>query len=222
MQLGLSPLQMRTLRQRSATFGDYYTPNMMMYIPSMTSFAGGNTDTSYLVPEAPEEEAKPEITRCYTCANEGSDRDLIHEEKGTRTEVEEHGETEKAGESAEEAYEEEKEVPTTKKSPTYEEATTEKVKTYIATTRKSKSHRDDVPPFNVFFPMTFGYPSYHGSRSDGADNIGGSPGYPGGAVAIANSFSSGKGGVASSHATAFGNTPPVNKYFTSQRKNHHD
>ncbi|CAH3967865.1 uncharacterized protein LOC123714178 [Pieris brassicae] len=56
---------------------------------------------------------------------------------------------------------------------------------------------DDYPPrmpTGAFFPMFFGY----GGRSG--------QGTPQGATAIANAFSTGRGGVATSHATAYG--PP--------------
>lgn len=55
---------------------------------------------------------------------------------------------------------------------------------------------DEYPrmPTGAFFPMFFGW----GGRS--------SNGAPGGATAIANAFSTGRGGVATSHATAYG--PP--------------
>lgn len=53
--------------------------------------------------------------------------------------------------------------------------------------------------YNTFFPIVLG--GYPGSRSRNADD---ENSYPGAATAIANSFSTGKGGVASSHATAFG------------------
>ncbi|XP_026497069.2 uncharacterized protein LOC113401383 [Vanessa tameamea] len=49
-------------------------------------------------------------------------------------------------------------------------------------------------PTGAYFPMFFGY----GGRSGG--------GTPNGATAIANAFSTGRGGVATSHATAYG--PP--------------
>lgn len=49
-------------------------------------------------------------------------------------------------------------------------------------------------PFFNFFPIMFG----------GYDSLGRSGGGPGGATAIANSFSTGKGGIASSSATAYG------------------
>jgi hypothetical protein len=59
------------------------------------------------------------------------------------------------------------------------------------------------PNYNSYVPMVFGfYPGCgggrHGNREDGkAYN-------PGTATAIANSFSTGRGAVASSHATAYG------------------
>ncbi|XP_034831787.1 uncharacterized protein [Maniola hyperantus] len=62
--------------------------------------------------------------------------------------------------------------------------------------------RDDYPPkvpTGTYFPMFFGW----GSRS--------SSGTPGGATAIANAFSTGRGGVATSHATAYGPPSPDNK-----------
>lgn len=52
---------------------------------------------------------------------------------------------------------------------------------------------------NSYFPIVFG--GYPGVRS-----AGGSGG--GGVTAIANSYSTGKGGVATSHATAYGGAPP--------------
>lgn len=59
--------------------------------------------------------------------------------------------------------------------------------------------RSNVPAYNTFFPIVFG--GYPASKSRNAND---ESSYPGGATAIANSFSTGKGGVASSHATAFG------------------
>ncbi|XP_063616191.1 uncharacterized protein LOC134789547 [Cydia splendana] len=60
----------------------------------------------------------------------------------------------------------------------------------------------DMPrmPAAAFFPMFFGY----GGRS-------GSGGMPGGATAVANAYSTGRGGVASSHATAYGAPRPDNQ-----------
>ncbi|RVE47773.1 hypothetical protein evm_007528 [Chilo suppressalis] len=60
---------------------------------------------------------------------------------------------------------------------------------------------DDDPqpkmPAGAFFPMFFGY----GGRSSGG-------GMPGGATAVANAYSTGRGGVATSHATAYGAPRP--------------
>ncbi|XP_015111069.1 uncharacterized protein LOC107037180 [Diachasma alloeum] len=56
-----------------------------------------------------------------------------------------------------------------------------------------------VPNLNNFFPMVFRFPSSYGHRGSESD---GSP--PGMITAIANSYSTGKGGVASSVATAYG------------------
>ncbi|XP_072947046.1 uncharacterized protein [Epargyreus clarus] len=53
-------------------------------------------------------------------------------------------------------------------------------------------------PTGAYFPMFFGW----GGRSGGA---------PGGATAIANAFSTGRGGVATSHATAYGPPRPEAK-----------
>ncbi|CAK1544421.1 unnamed protein product [Leptosia nina] len=61
---------------------------------------------------------------------------------------------------------------------------------------------DDYPPripTGAYFPMFFGY----GGRS--------SQGTPQGATAIANAFSTGRGGVATSHATAYGPPRPEAK-----------
>lgn len=53
-------------------------------------------------------------------------------------------------------------------------------------------------PYNSFFPIVFsGYPG-------GAARSGAAGGGAGGVTAIANSYSTGKGGVATSHATAYG------------------
>lgn len=57
----------------------------------------------------------------------------------------------------------------------------------------------NFPAYNTFFPIILG--GYPGAKSRNANE---ESSYPGGATAIANSFSTGKGGVASSHATAFG------------------
>lgn len=57
----------------------------------------------------------------------------------------------------------------------------------------------NFPAYNTFFPIVLGgYPNSR-TRNTNDENA-----YPGAATAIANSFSTGKGGVASSHATAFG------------------
>lgn len=61
--------------------------------------------------------------------------------------------------------------------------------------------RGGIPNYNAFFPIMIGGYSGSGGRERKADQNG----FPGGsATAIANSFSTGKGGVASSHATAYG------------------
>lgn len=64
--------------------------------------------------------------------------------------------------------------------------------------------RGGIPAYNAFFPIFIGGSSPSGrsrTRSANAEDAGG---YPGSATAIANSFSTGKGGVATSHATSFG------------------
>lgn len=53
--------------------------------------------------------------------------------------------------------------------------------------------------YNAFFPIFIGGSGSARSRAAGQDD-----GTPGAATAIANAFSTGKGGVATSHATAFG------------------
>lgn len=67
---------------------------------------------------------------------------------------------------------------------------------------KGNRRRQNYPNLNNFFPMVFSFPG-------GVSRAGGSsPGSPPGAVtAIANSYSTGKGGVASSVATAYGGSP---------------
>ncbi|KAF5297253.1 hypothetical protein FQR65_LT10025 [Abscondita terminalis] len=59
--------------------------------------------------------------------------------------------------------------------------------------------RKGGPSYTAFFPIMFG--GYRGLSGSGRDN---GSGIPGSATAIANSFSTGRGGVASSHATAYG------------------
>lgn len=54
--------------------------------------------------------------------------------------------------------------------------------------------------YNTFFPIMVGGNSRGRGKSGQEDDLG----VPGGATAIANSFSTGRGGVASSHATSFG------------------
>lgn len=66
-----------------------------------------------------------------------------------------------------------------------------------------KGNRRRMPNYNNFFPMVFRFPSSNGHR--GSDSSEGSP--PGMITAIANSYSPGTGGVASSVATAYGGSP---------------
>ncbi|KAK1122977.1 hypothetical protein K0M31_008614 [Melipona bicolor] len=61
--------------------------------------------------------------------------------------------------------------------------------------------RQNYPNLNNFFPMVFSFPGV----SSRAGSSGGSP--PGAVTAIANSYSTGKSGVASSVATAYGGSP---------------
>lgn len=65
--------------------------------------------------------------------------------------------------------------------------------------RTSPKRRNNMPNLNNFFPMVFRFPKSYG-RNDGKK--GGSS--PRMITAIANSYSTGKGGVASSVATAYG------------------
>lgn len=65
---------------------------------------------------------------------------------------------------------------------------------------KSNKRRQGYPNLNNFFPMIFTLPRV-ATRAGSAD----SP--PGIITAIANSYSTGKGGVASSVATAYGGSP---------------
>lgn len=83
-----------------------------------------------------------------------------------------------------------------------------------STKRVSKKKRpvddeddEDTPkmPTGAFFPMFFGW---------GRNGGGGSPG---GATAIANAYSTGRGGVATSHATAYGVPAPDFKYHQQQK-----
>ncbi|XP_034939884.1 uncharacterized protein [Chelonus insularis] len=62
------------------------------------------------------------------------------------------------------------------------------------------NRKNNMPNLNNFFPMVFSFP-----KSYSRDGSSGSP--PGMITAIANSFSTGKGGVASSVATAYGGSP---------------
>lgn len=80
-------------------------------------------------------------------------------------------------------------------------------------TAPSRGEEDDegswpfrgLPPQNTFFPIYFGgYRSSNPARSNGGPSNPEEGGYPGAATAIANSFSTGRGGVASSRATAYG------------------
>ncbi|XP_076636024.1 uncharacterized protein LOC143349044 [Colletes latitarsis] len=65
---------------------------------------------------------------------------------------------------------------------------------------KGNRRRQNYPNLNNYFPMVFSFP--------GVSTRAGSSGSPPGAVtAIANSYSTGKGGVASSVATAYGGSP---------------
>lgn len=66
---------------------------------------------------------------------------------------------------------------------------------------------DEAPkmPTGAFFPMFFGF----GRKAGGSS--------PGGATAIANAYSTGRGGVATSHATAYGMPTPDFKYYHQEK-----
>ncbi|XP_015436350.1 PREDICTED: chromodomain-helicase-DNA-binding protein 1 [Dufourea novaeangliae] len=72
---------------------------------------------------------------------------------------------------------------------------------------KGNRRRQNYPNLNNYFPMVFSFPG--GSTRSGSS---GSP--PGAVTAIANSYSTGKGGVASSVATAYGGSPNGKKRRT--------
>lgn len=65
---------------------------------------------------------------------------------------------------------------------------------------KGNRRRQGYPHLNNFFPMVFSFPRL-GTRAGSSGSL------PGAITAIANSFSTGKGGVASSVATAYGGSP---------------
>jgi hypothetical protein len=63
--------------------------------------------------------------------------------------------------------------------------------------------RGQGPYYNSYFPIVFGaYPGFGAGRGRNWEN--GDGNNPGVATAIANSFSTGRGAVATSHATAYG------------------
>lgn len=72
--------------------------------------------------------------------------------------------------------------------------------------------RNGAPSYNAFFPIMLGGGSNGGPKARSDIEEGGY--YPGAATAIANSFSTGKGGVATSHATSFGD-PYLSSLFRS-------
>ncbi|EFA13543.1 hypothetical protein TcasGA2_TC001783 [Tribolium castaneum] len=69
----------------------------------------------------------------------------------------------------------------------------------------------NVPSYNAFFPIMFGGGSPSGRKSGDGQGY-----YPGSATAIANSFSTGKGGVATSHATSYGD-PYLSTLFRNRK-----
>ncbi|CAK9811313.1 hypothetical protein ANTQUA_LOCUS6761 [Anthophora quadrimaculata] len=73
---------------------------------------------------------------------------------------------------------------------------------------KGNRRKQNYPNLNNFFPMVFSFPA--ASTRQGSQ--GGSP--PGTVTAIANSYSTGKSGVASSVATAYGGSPNGKKRRT--------
>ncbi|KAJ8971253.1 hypothetical protein NQ314_000794 [Rhamnusium bicolor] len=56
-----------------------------------------------------------------------------------------------------------------------------------------------VPSYNAFFPISISGGAPARTRQGDDEGF-----YPGSGTAIANSFSTGKGGIATSHATSFG------------------
>ena len=74
----------------------------------------------------------------------------------------------------------------------------------VVPSKGNKGRRNKYPSLNNYFPMVFTFPrgvGRRGSSSSGADSI------PGMITAIANSYSTAKGGVASSVARAYGGAP---------------
>lgn len=65
---------------------------------------------------------------------------------------------------------------------------------------KGNKRRQGYPNLNNFFPMVFSFPKL-ATRAESSGS------FPGAITAIANSYSTGKGGVASSVATAYGGSP---------------
>jgi hypothetical protein len=70
-------------------------------------------------------------------------------------------------------------------------------------TRGKGRGRGQGPYYNSYFPIVFGaYPGFGVGRGRGRDD--GDANNPGVATAISNSYSTGRGAVATSHATAYG------------------
>ncbi|XP_066601260.1 uncharacterized protein [Prorops nasuta] len=78
----------------------------------------------------------------------------------------------------------------------YDEEEDEEIAPFVPT----KGGKRRYPSFNNFFPMVFRFPGVS-TRSGSSGSV------PGSVTAIANSYSTGKGGVASSVATAYGGSP---------------
>ncbi|XP_058797994.1 uncharacterized protein LOC131668125 isoform X2 [Phymastichus coffea] len=67
--------------------------------------------------------------------------------------------------------------------------------------KRFKPRGREYKPANNYFPMVFSFPGFSGRRASATSGLGGP------VTAIANSYSTSKGGVASSVATAYGDSP---------------
>ncbi|XP_059058414.1 uncharacterized protein LOC131851868 [Achroia grisella] len=159
---------------QQAPSSQYYYPDRRRQTQPEINYAPPQQNEVYSFPQSPE---KPTVTEATDIADPTE-----------RTEI----------------------FPTTSRAtatPEFTEPEIEEVEEPVKKTRKRVSKKKEVKkpiddddeddyaprlPASALFPMFFGY----GGRSSG--------GAPGGATAIANAYSTGRGGVATSHATAYG------------------
>ncbi|CAH0558149.1 unnamed protein product [Brassicogethes aeneus] len=214
-------LPQRTIMVNSGYYGHPLARRSYMPEGTMTMFASGADQVatnSFLASQYPVEEEQ----NVYLAPPEKPDVEETVQEEAAEETPSATPEPAVIQEESSASQEEEEEVTTVKPKKTLRRKQKPKTKVLVDDSQNEEEEEEEgawpfqfgrgAPSYNAFFPITFA-----ANRNRGRQGFDGEDGYPtGSATAIANAFSTGKGGVASSHATAFGD-PALSSLFL--RKN---